>query len=135
MGQSFQLVSVSSTTYIFPPLSYLNQAHCMFHIQPLISPLLSVLNHLNTSDPNERCHFWILDSESTLTSSAELLDTPVAERMYIERDEIIRARVESDEFYDDEPGPPKLTEGVQVKRESKRPPYTVCVSTVTCVVC
>ena len=88
---------------------------------------------LNTSDPNERCHFWI--SESTLTSSTELLDTPVTERMYIERDEIVRVRVESDEFYDDEPGPPKLTEGVQVKRESKRPPYTICVSTTTCVIC
>ena len=73
-------------------------------------------------------------SESTLTSSAELLDTPIAERMYIERDEIIRVRVESDEFYDDEPGPPKLAEGVQVKRESKRAPYTVCVSTTTFVV-
>jgi hypothetical protein len=131
--QPFQLLSVSSTTCIFPPLSYLNQAHCMFHIQPLISPLSSFLNHLNTSDPNERCHFWI--SESTLTSSTELLDTPVAERMYIERDEIIRARVESDEFYDDEPGPPKLTEGVQVKRNPKRAPYTVCVSTTTFVVC
>ena len=54
--------------------------------------------------------------------------------MYIERDEVIRVRVESDEFYDDEPGPPKVTEGVQVKRESKRPPYTVCVSCL-CVVC
>ena len=97
------------------------------------SPLVSFLNHLNTSDPNERCHFWM--SESTLTSSAELLDTPVAERMYIERDEVIRVRVETDEFYDDEPGPPKLTEGVQVKRESKRAPYTVCVSTITFVFC
>ena len=98
----------------------------MFHIQPLNFPLLSVLNHLNTSDPNERCHFWI--PESTLTSSTEMLDTPVTERMYIERDEVIRVRVESDEFYDDEPGPPKVTEGVQAKRESKRSPYTVCVS-------
>ena len=73
--------------------------------------------------------------DSTLTSSAELLDTPVAERMYIEIDEIIRVRVESDEFYDDEPGPPKLSEGVQVKRESKRAPFTVCVSTITFVLC
>ena len=73
--------------------------------------------------------------DSTLTSSAELLDTLVAERMYIEIDEIIRVRVESDEFYDDEPGPPKLSEGVQVKRESKRAPFTVCVSTITFVLC
>jgi hypothetical protein len=38
--------------------------------------------------------------------------------MFIERDEIIPVQVESDEFYDDEPGPPKLTKGVQVKRDS-----------------
>jgi hypothetical protein len=74
---------------------------------------------LNTSDSNERCHFWVL--ESILTSSgAELLDTLVAERMYIE---VIRVRVESDEFYDDEPGPPKLTEGVQVKRVEETAVY------------
>lgn len=101
-----------------------------FHIQPLTflyyRPLL-IASSWNTSDPNERCHFWIPDSP--LTSSTELLDTPVTERMYIERDEVVRIRVESDEFYDDEPGPPKLTEGVQVKREPKRAPYTVCVST------
>jgi hypothetical protein len=36
-----------------------------------------------------------------------------------ERDEIIHVRVEFDEFYDDEPGPPKLTEGVQVKRDRR----------------
>jgi len=77
-------------------------------------------------DPNERCHFWIPDSP--LTSRSELLDTPVAERMYIERDEVVRVRVECDEFYDDEPGPPKVAEGVQVKREPKRAPYTVCCS-------
>jgi hypothetical protein len=127
---SFQSLSVFSTTYIFPPLTCPNQVHCMFHIQPLS---FSILSHHNISDPNERCHFWIPDS--TLTTSTELLDTPVAERMYIERDEVVRVRVESDEFYDDEPGPPKLTEGVQVKREPKRAPYTVCVSTTTCVAC
>jgi hypothetical protein len=118
----FQLPSVSSTTYLFPPLIYLNQAHCMFRHQTahLFDP-----NH-PLSDPNERCHFWIPDS--SLTSSTELLDTPVSERMYIERDEVVRVRVECDEFYDDEPGPPKLTEGVQVKREPSRAPYSVCVS-------
>ncbi|KAF8959611.1 polymerase III polypeptide H [Flammula alnicola] len=77
-------------------------------------------------DPNERAHFWIPDSE--LTTTTELLDTPVAERMYIDQGEVVRIRVESDEFCDDEPGPPKATEGVQVKREPKRPPYVVCCS-------
>lgn len=78
------------------------------------------------SDPNERAHFWIPDSE--LTTTSELLDTPVSERMYIDQGEVVRVRVESDEFCDDEPGPPKVTEGVQMKREPKRPPYIVCVS-------
>jgi len=48
--------------------------------------------------------------------------------MYIDQGEVVRVRVESDEFCDDEPGPPKVTEGVQMKREPKRPPYIVCVS-------
>ena len=42
--------------------------------------------------------------------------------------EAIRVRVEADEFYDDEPGPPKAAEGVQIKREPRRPPYTIIVS-------
>jgi DNA-directed RNA polymerase III subunit RPC8 len=50
--------------------------------------------------------------------------------MYIDQGEVVRVRVESDEFCDDEPGPPKVTEGVQMKRELKRPPYIVCVSGV-----
>ena len=63
------------------------------------------------------------------TQPLQQVDTPVAERMYIQRDEVVRVRVESDEFYDDGPGPPKQTEGVQVKKEPKRAPYTVCVHT------
>lgn len=132
MSQIFS-VTVGFFDDMYIPTAFLPQPSALYVSYNLsFFPLLSFLNLLNTSDPNERCHFWM--SESTLTSSAELLDTPVAERMYIERDEIIRVRVETDEFYDDEPGPPKLTEGVQVKRESKRAPYTVCVSTITFVV-
>ena len=48
--------------------------------------------------------------------------------MYIDQGEIVRVRVETDEFYDDEPGPPKAAEGVAIKREARRPPYTVIVS-------
>ncbi|KAF9554439.1 hypothetical protein CPC08DRAFT_174932 [Agrocybe pediades] len=77
-------------------------------------------------DPNERAHFWLPDSD--LKTSTELLDTPVSERMYIDQGEIVRVRVESDEFYDDEPGPPKASEGVITKHEPKRPPYVVCCS-------
>jgi DNA-directed RNA polymerase subunit E'/Rpb7 len=38
----FQSLSVSSTTAFLA----FNQAHCIIHIQPLIFPLLSFLNHL-----------------------------------------------------------------------------------------
>lgn len=48
--------------------------------------------------------------------------------MYIDQGEIVRVRVEADEFCDDEPGPPRVTEGVVAKREMKRAPYVVCVS-------
>jgi len=50
--------------------------------------------------------------------------------MYVDAGEVVRVRVEADEFYDDEPGPPKATEGVQqapVHVEGRRAPYTVTV--------
>lgn len=58
-----------------------------------------------------------------------MLDSPTTERMYIDAGEIVRVRVESDEFYDHEPGPPpKALEGVRVAREQKKAPYTIIVS-------
>ena len=48
--------------------------------------------------------------------------------MYIDAGDVVRVRIESDEFHDDEPGPPKAHEGVQQVRESRRPPYTITVS-------
>ncbi|KZT68712.1 hypothetical protein DAEQUDRAFT_751213 [Daedalea quercina L-15889] len=77
-------------------------------------------------DPNERAHFWLPGSEAT--SAHELLDSATADRMYIDTGEAVRVRVESDEFYDDEPGPPKATEGVQQVHEHRRPPYTITCS-------
>lgn len=52
--------------------------------------------------------------------------------MYIDAGEVVRVRVEADEFYDDEPGPPKATEGVMAngqakERENRRAPYTITV--------
>lgn len=78
------------------------------------------------SDPNERAHFWLPESEAT--TSHELLESATVDRMYIDQGEIVRVRVETDEFYDDEPGPPKAAEGVVIKREARRPPYTILVS-------
>lgn len=51
--------------------------------------------------------------------------------MYIDAGEVLRVRVELDEFYDDEPGPPKATEGVQqAPTEQRRPPYSITVSSL-----
>ena len=36
--------------------------------------------------------------------------------------------MEADEFWDDEPGPPKADSGVQVRRERARAPFNVIVS-------
>ena len=47
--------------------------------------------------------------------------------MYIDQGEVLRVRVEAEDFYDDEPGPPKMAEGVQVMREPKRAPYNIIV--------
>lgn len=48
--------------------------------------------------------------------------------MYIDQNEILRVRVEADEFWDDEPGPPKADSGVQVRRERARAPFSLIVS-------
>lgn len=77
------------------------------------------------SDSKERAHFWLPGSEAT--SSHELLDSALTDRMYIDAGDVVRVRVESDEFHDDEPGPPKAHEGVQQVQESRRPPYTITV--------
>ncbi|KAF9262602.1 polymerase III polypeptide H [Marasmius fiardii PR-910] len=77
-------------------------------------------------DPNERSFFWLPDSE--LTKPHEMLDTPLTERMYIDQGEIIRVRVESDEFYDDEPGPPKVQDGVPVDIQRRRAPFSILCS-------
>lgn len=99
------------------------------HCASLRSP--SSLNLLTLSyahsDPNERAHFWLPGAETQ--SAHEMLDSALTDRMYIDTGEIVRVRVETDEFNDDEPGPPKATDGVQQARdESRRPPYTITVS-------
>ncbi|KAH7881701.1 RNA polymerase III subunit Rpc25-domain-containing protein [Phlebopus sp. FC_14] len=77
-------------------------------------------------DPNERAHFWLPDSP--YTTAHELLESPTSDRMYIDQGEIVRVRVEVDEFYDDEPGPPKAADGVVVKREARKAPYSIICS-------
>ncbi|EKM81470.1 hypothetical protein AGABI1DRAFT_35937 [Agaricus bisporus var. burnettii JB137-S8] len=83
----------------------------------------------STFDSNERAHFWLPPGEeSEAPTSQQLLDSPVADRMYIDQGEVLRVRVEAEDFYDDEPGPPKMAEGVQVVRDPKRAPYNIICS-------
>lgn len=77
-------------------------------------------------DPNERAHFWL--PNSPLTTTHELLDSPTSERMYIDASDIVRVRVEQDEFCDDEPGPVKVVEGVVQEKARGRAPYSVVCS-------
>ncbi|KAH6880977.1 polymerase III polypeptide H [Coprinopsis sp. MPI-PUGE-AT-0042] len=69
-------------------------------------------------------HVWLPDSEFVPTS--EMLDTPISERMHIDQNEVIR--VEQDEFFDDEPGPPKVVERVIKEKATAWPPYTITCS-------
>ncbi|KAF8519657.1 polymerase III polypeptide H [Gautieria morchelliformis] len=87
---------------------------------------LTYLPQPSAFDPNEQAYFWLPESE--LTSTAEMLDTPLTSRMYIDRNEVVRVRVESDEFFDDEPGPPKAADGVIVQRELRRSPFQITCS-------
>ncbi|KAI6164536.1 RNA polymerase Rpb7 [Pisolithus thermaeus] len=59
---------------------------------------LGYLPQPSAFDPNERSHFWLPDSDAT--TAHELLESPTAEP----------------------------TEGVAVKREARRPPYTITCS-------
>ena len=110
---------------MYIPISYLPQPSALY-VSFFRSLSLAPSWFIPASDPNERAHFWLPDSEATTTH--ELLDSPTSSRMYIDQNEIVRVRVEADEFYDDEPGPPKAAEGVQVRREQGRAPFSVIVS-------
>ena len=56
--------------------------------------------------------------------------------MYIDQGEILRVRVEADQFCDDEPGPQKFVEGVGAEAKGRvRAPYNVIVSFFDAVFC
>ena len=97
-----------------------------FHFMTNSTPPTFYCTASPSSDPNERAYFWLPGSEAT--STHELLDSPESERLYIDQGEIVRIRVERDEFCDDEPGPPKAAEGVHISGPARRVPYTVTVS-------
>ena len=112
--------------YVYPPCVPSSTLHFVCAAFLLQCCSLPHRLFLLLSDPNERAHFWLPDSE--VTTSHQLLESATADRMYIDQGEIVRVRVEVDEFYDDEPGPPKAAEGVVIKREARRAPYTIIVS-------
>ncbi|KAH9912055.1 uncharacterized protein BXZ73DRAFT_56618 [Epithele typhae] len=74
-------------------------------------------------DPKERSHIWLLRSEAT--SSHELLDSPLADGMYIDVGDVLLVRVNADEYMTMSLDQPKAHEGVQQAREVRLPPYTV----------
>lgn len=64
-------------------------------------------------------------------STTQLLDTDITTRLYLDRNEVIRLRVERDEFYDNEPGPRKAEPGQEERVEDegdRKAPYTITVS-------
>ncbi len=84
---------------------------------------------MRRSDSSRQKFFWAPTLEVTASREA-LMDSTFSDRLYIDQDTPIRVRVEGDEFYEHEPGPPKATEGVRVDRtrEPKQPPYRIMVS-------
>jgi hypothetical protein len=117
-------VSVGFFDDMFIPLAYLPQPSALSATS--IYRLSRALTPPARSDPQERAHFWLADA--TLAEGvSSLLDVPTSDRMYVDAGEAVRVRVEADEFVDEEPGPPRASEGVRLAREFKRSPYTVIV--------
>ena len=123
---------------IYIPAAYLPQPSALYVFRPspcpsfLPSPPLPI-----RSDPNERAHFWLPSPPSPpqppSTSPTSLLDSLVSSSMYIDQGEILRVRVEADQFCDDEPGPQKFVEGVRAEAKGRvRAPYNVIVSPSFC---
>ena len=58
----------------------------------------------------------------------DLLDSDVDTRLYIDRGETVRIRVEYDEFHDDEPGRPVASDS-PIPIPPRRAPYEITVCT------
>lgn len=75
------------------------------YIPPHLLPSPSALCVLAlTSDHQEQAWFWLLEPASEAQRADPLLSQP-EERMYIDAGETIRFAIESNYFYDHEPGP------------------------------
>lgn len=87
-------------------------------------------------DHEEKAWFWIGAYEPDDPSAQDPLSVPKEDRFYMDKGEIVRFRVEGDQFYDAEPGPPIIKEANGEAEEEtsegvlgkKRAPYTIIVS-------
>ncbi|CEL61955.1 DNA-directed RNA polymerase III subunit C25 [Rhizoctonia solani AG-1 IB] len=88
-------------------------------------------------DHNEQAFFWLPPNHWTSDeppSTTQLLDTDITTRLYLDRNEVIRLRVERDEFYENEPGPRKPETGQPGQEDrveddaDKKAPYTITAS-------
>ncbi|KAG8878043.1 DNA-directed RNA polymerase III subunit rpc25 [Tulasnella sp. 331] len=91
----------------------------------------SLLPHPHAYDPNEKTHFWLASEAEAEPTETEMLDSELTDRLYLDRGEIVRVRIEDDEFHDDEPGPPKAVDGVYTRAKARRPPYEITASMAT----
>ena len=116
------------------PAAYLPQPSALYVFCPSPCPSFVPSPPLPIrGDPNERAHFWLPSPasppQSPSTSPTSLLDSLVSSRMYIDQGEILRVRVEADQFCHDEPGPQKFVERVGAEAKGRvRAPYNVIVS-------
>ena len=82
-------------------------------------------------DHQERAFFWLYEPQNKQVADDPLLSAP-EDRMYLDTGEEIRFVVESESFYDAEPGPPVPEGGEHHKEVAKsdaRPHYSITVST------
>ncbi|KAG9047525.1 DNA-directed RNA polymerase III subunit rpc25 [Tulasnella sp. UAMH 9824] len=92
-----------------------------------ISVPFSLIPAPHAYDPNENAHFTLSGADPEM-SEEEMLETDVTQRLYIDKGEVVRIRVEEDKFHDDEPGPPKAVDGTYIKPKMQRPHYEIIAS-------
>jgi len=86
-----------------------------------------------TSDPDQQKFFWVpSQAENETLEWDSLLDSPLGERQYIDPRDVVRVRVEADEFREAEPEPPKAGDAPQRERTA---PYIVTVRLSSSFLC
>ncbi|PWN53235.1 hypothetical protein IE53DRAFT_199673 [Violaceomyces palustris] len=85
-------------------------------------------------DHQERAFFWLYEARTKAIAEDPLLSSP-EERMYLDDGEMIRFSVESDSFFDGEPGPAPTLDGQLVTESSSivpnrdsKPHYSITCS-------